>query len=84
MAKPRHIDMSALVGTVADAKQSPPPEAVAPVKASKDDEKGIVIRFTYAQWRLLKELSIEEETSIQKITIGALREKLAKDYGNDF
>lgn len=83
MAKPKVINMGALIyqGTPA-AEQTP--NASEKMAAAERDGKGIVIRFTYAQWRILKELSMETDTSIQQIAIGAIKEKIAKDFGKNF
>ena len=79
MAKAKLINLGALVTQPINEQ----PKTV--LKSITEREgKGIVVRFTYAQWRMLKELSLETDTSIQQITIGALREKIAKDFGKDF
>ncbi len=79
MAKAKTIDLGALVTQV-------PTEApkIASTFSTEREGKGIVIRFTYAQWRLLKELSIETDTSIQQITIAALKDRVTRDFGKDF
>ena len=79
MAKAKTIDLGALV-TQAPTEA---PKAASTFTTEREG-KGIVIRFTYAQWRLLKELAIETDSSIQQITITALRNKVASDFGKDF
>ena len=83
MATPKVINMGALIDQGAPAAERAT-RATEKVAAAERDGKGIVIRFTYAQWRMLKELSMETDTSIQQIAIGAIKDKISKDFGKDF
>ena len=83
MAKPKIINMGALIGQGSPAVEQAP-KITENVAASEREGKGIVIRFTYAQWRILKELSMETDTSIQQIAIGAIKDKISKDFGKFF